>query len=166
VEIRDARPADAPAIRRLTERAFAGAEHASGTEADIIDTLRRTGRLTLSLVATAGDEVVGHAAFSPVTIAGAASGWHGLGPVAVLPERQGAGIGAALIRAGLARLRAAGCVVHGEPAYYTRLGFAWHPGLRFDGAPAEYFLALPFTGPPPSGAVVYQPAFYGPPPTP
>lgn len=163
MEIRDETPADAAAIRHLTALAFAGAEHASGTEAAIPDALRRTGALTLSLVAATGAEIVGHVAFSPVTIAGADHGWYGLGPVSVLPAHQRAGIGAALIRAGLDRLRldaAAGCVVLGDPAYYTRFGFAPHPGLRFDGAPPEYFLALALTGAPPAGAVVYHPAFY------
>jgi putative acetyltransferase len=44
--------------------------------------------------------------------------WYGLGPVSVLPESQGLGIGAELIREGLERLRdsgARGCVVLGDP---------------------------------------------------
>jgi len=166
LEIRDETPAEAAAIRHLTDTAFAGAEHASGTEGAIVDALRRTGALTLSLVAATDGEVVGHVAFSPVTIAGAACGWFGLGPVAVLPARQRAGIGAALIRAGLARLRiagAAGCVVLGDPAYYPRFGFAPDPALRFEGVPPEYFMALAFSDTSPAGAVVYHPAFYDPP---
>ena len=162
MEVRDETPADAAAIRRLTELAFAGAEHASGTEGAITDALRRTGALTLSLVGAIDDEIVGHAAFSPVGIAGLDGGWFGLGPIAVLPARQRAGIGGALIDTGLARLRAqgaAGCVVLGDPAYYARFGFAPHPGLRFDGVPPEYFMALAFAGAPPAGAVVYHPAF-------
>ena len=72
--------------------------------------------LTLSLVAHEDGRQVGHAAFSPVTIGDGSADWCGLGPVAVLPGMQGRGVGAALIREGLARLRAlgaAGCVVMG-----------------------------------------------------
>jgi putative acetyltransferase len=154
---------DAAAIRRVTDAAFAGAEHASGTEGAIVDALRAEGTLTLSLVAATDGAVIGHVAFSPVTVGGDDVGWFGLGPVSVLPGRQRQGIGAALIREGLARLRAngvAGCVVLGDPAFYRRFGFAHDPGLRFEGAPAEYFLRLPFTRPVPSGAVAYRPAFY------
>lgn len=70
-------------------------------------------------------EIVGHVAFSAVTIDGADKGWFALGPVLVRPDWQGAGIGGALIRAGLGKLRerrAAGCVLLGEPDYYYRSG--------------------------------------------
>ena len=164
--IRPEVPADAVAIRRLTDAAFAGAAHASGTEGAMVDALRAEGTLTLSLVAVADGAdgaVIGHVAFSPVTVAGAEIGWFGLGPVSVLPGRQREGIGAALIRNGLSRLRAdgaAGCVVLGDPAYYRRFGFVHDPDLRFEDAPAEYFLRLAFAHPVPSGCVTYQPVFY------
>ena len=51
-----------------------------------------------------------------------------LAPVAVAPAFQRRGTGQALIRHGLARLRAAGgeiAVTYGDPAYYSRVGF--HP---------------------------------------
>lgn len=163
MNIRGETPADFDAIRRITEAAFAGAEHSSGTEARIIDALRATGRLSLSLVTEAGGRIAGHVAFSPVTVGGRECGWFGLGPVAVAPEDQGRGIGAALIREGLAQLRAraaAGCVVLGDPGYYRRFGFTPDPNLIFPGVPPEYFLRLVFSGPVPAGEVRYQPAFY------
>ena len=104
---------------------------------------------------------VGHAAFSPVTIGDGSADWYGLGPVAVLPGMQGRGVGAALIREGLARLRAlgaAGCVVMGDPAYYRRFGFETRPDLRYPGVPPEYFMALVYTRPA-SGDVAYHEAF-------
>lgn len=162
--IRPETAVDAAAIRRVMEAAFAGAPHASGSEGAIVDALRAAGTLALSLVAEAEGAVIGHVAFSPVTVAGADLGWFGLGPVSVLPGHQRTGIGAALIRNGLARLRsgsAAGCVVLGDPAYYRRFGFAHAPGLTFAGAPPEYFMALAFAEPTPAGYVTYQPAFYG-----
>ncbi len=154
---------DADRIRDITQAAFAGAEHSSGTEGAIIDGLRSAGTLSLSLVAVQDGQIVGHVAFSPVTIAGQDHGWFGLGPVAVQPGLQGAGIGGRLIREGLARLRAGnarGCVVLGDPAYYRRFGFAVDPALTFEGVPPEYFMALAFDGAAPKGAVAYQPAFY------
>jgi putative acetyltransferase len=163
MEIREESESDAAAIRRLTEKAFAGAPHASGTEGAIVDALRATGTLTLSLVAEDAGRIVGHAAFSPVSIGGEDLGWFGLGPVAVRADRRRLGVGAALIREGLSRLRrlgARGCVVLGDPGYYARFGFAADPGLRFEGAPAGYFMRLVLAGPPPSGTVAYQPAFH------
>lgn len=160
--IREEDARDRAAIRALTDAAFRNAPHRSGTEAAIVDALRGAGALALSLVAGEGGRLLGHAAFSPVTVAGRDPGWLGLGPVSVLPERQREGIGGALIRAGLERLRrrgVAGCVVLGEPAYYSRFGFRADAGLRNGGAPAGYFLALPFGGPPPTGEVAYHAAF-------
>ena len=49
-----------------------------------------------------------------------------LGPLAVEPALQGAGIGRGLVGHGLARAKRAGarlCVVVGEPAYYAPFGF-------------------------------------------
>jgi len=163
--IRPETPADGAAIRQVTDSAFAGAAHASGTEGAIVDALRAAGMLTLSLVAEDAGAVVGHVAFSPVTIDGRDAGWFGLGPVAVAPGRRGSGIGGALIGDGLARLRQAGaqgCVVLGDPGYYTRFGFAADPAMTFADVPPEYFMALRFAGTAPAGPVVYQPAFYMP----
>lgn len=160
--LRSETPADTPAIRALITKAFAVAEHSSGTEAAIVDALRARDELTLSLLAEQDGRVIGHVAFSPVAIGDGAAGWYGLGPVAVAPDCQGAGIGAALIEAGLARLRqagAGGCVVLGDPGYYARFGFANEAGLRYEGAPAEYFMALTLDGSRPQGAVAYSVAF-------
>ncbi len=142
--------------------AFLGAEHASGTEGAIVDALRDSGALTISLVAESDDAIVGHVAFSPITIDGADIDWFGLGPVAVAPSHQRQSIGARLIEAGLARLRemgAQGCVVLGDPAYYARFGFVSDPALTYPGVPAEYFQRLVMTGPAPAGTVAYHQGF-------
>lgn len=162
MEIRREQPGDEVAISSLITAAFATAEHRDGTEAAIVEGLRDACALTLSLVAQEGDEIVGHIAFSPVTIDGHHLGWFGLGPVAVRPDRQGSGIGSALIREGLERLDhmgAAGCVLVGEPGLYGRFGFAANQSLKFPGVPAEYFHELCFTGQAPRGVVAYHPAF-------
>ena len=88
-------------------------------------------------------------------------GWYGLGPVAVAPERQGAGIGAALINAGLDELRArgaAGCVLLGDPAYYERFGFR-SGGLRYGAADPRYVMGLAFGAEQPTGEIGYHEAF-------
>lgn len=153
---------DAAAIGALTTAAFATAPHSGGNEARIVDGLRAAGALTVSLLAEDQGEIVGHAAFSPVTIGGKDGGWFGLGPVSVRPDKQRAGIGAALIRAGLERLREAGaqgCVVLGDPAYYGRFGFTADPAITYPGVPAEYFQAIGFGDDRPRGVVSYHPAF-------
>ncbi|WP_404947171.1 GNAT family N-acetyltransferase [Rhizorhabdus wittichii] len=160
--MRDERDGDAAAIAALTTRAFALAEHASGTEAAIVDALRAAGALTLSLVAAEDGAIVGHVALSPVRIDGAAGGWFGLGPLSVDPARQRRGIGAGLVEAAIARLRAsgaAGCVLLGDPAYYRRFGFTSDPTLHYGDTPSPYFQNLPLAGPAARGQVSYHPAF-------
>lgn len=164
MQIRPEQPADCDAIRALTTEAFATAPHSSGTEAAIVDGLRAAGVLTLSLVVVEGEEIVGHVAFSPVTIDGAERGWFGLGPASVRPDRQRGGIGSELIREGLRRLReigAAGCVLLGDPAYYGRFGFTNDPALVLEGVPPEYFMRLAFGAEMPAGTVRYHAAFDG-----
>ena len=163
--IRQEQGGDHGAIADVAARAFAGVEHSDQTEPEIIARLRAADALTISLVAIESDILVGHVAFSPVTIEGADHGWFGLGPVSVKPDHQGAGIGSALIRRGLEHLRAqgaAGCVVLGEPDYYRRFGFERDEGLRYEGAPPEYFMRINFTAnDAPTGRVDYAPAFTG-----
>jgi putative acetyltransferase len=139
--IRHETPEDVAAVRRVEELAFGRTD-----EAALVDALRAHGKVTLSLVAEEDACVVGHVLFSQVEI-GAAPGV-GLAPFVVLLERQRRGIGAELVRRGLAECRASGhecAVVLGEPEYYRRSGFetAAHHGVRceFD-APDEAFMIL------------------------
>ncbi len=160
--IRPEADGDTPAIHALTDAAFRDAPHSSGTEAAIVDALRDAGALTLSLVAEEQGRIVGHVAFSPVTINGEAGRWFGLGPVSVEPLEQRRGIGQALIREGLDRLRntgAEGCVVLGDPAYYRRFGFVSDPKLHYGGVPPEYFQRLTFTGAMPEGEIAFHAGF-------
>jgi putative acetyltransferase len=162
MQIRDDCPADAAEIRAVTDAAFAGVPYSEQTESRIIDGLRKAGALTLSLVAVRGKEVIGHIAFSPVQIEGQDCDWYGLGPVSVLPGLQGLGVGAALIREGLDRLRsigARGCVVLGDPRYYGRFGFMHDPHLTYAGGPPQAFQRLMLEMRPPQGTVTYHAAF-------
>jgi putative acetyltransferase len=162
--LRPERPDDVGVIRTLTETAFKTAPHADGTEHLIIDRLRAAGALTLSLVVEADGVVVGHVAFSPVTVSDGSPDWYGLGPISVDPARQGEGIGSKLVHEGLAQLKtlgAAGCVLLGDPAYYGRFGFAPDPKLTLDGVPPEYFMRVAFSPVYGGGTVSYHPGFYG-----
>jgi predicted N-acetyltransferase YhbS len=128
--VRSEGPGDAPAIRELTDAAFAP----STDEGRIVDALRGDAVAwvpDLSLVAVDVDDgrLVGHV----VTSVGAFHGQDdsvrpilGLGPISVLPERQGQGIGAALMRETIARATSAGwpvIVLLGHATYYPRFGF-------------------------------------------
>jgi putative acetyltransferase len=127
-----------------------------------VEGLRSGGALTVSLVAEDDGEIVGHVAFSPVMIAGAAGDWYGMGPVSVRPDKQGRGLGQSLVRTGLDHLRAlgaAGCVVLGAPAYYQRFGFESDPALTYGGYDSPYFQRLVFDGSPVTGDVTYHSAF-------
>ncbi|MBI5354111.1 MAG: N-acetyltransferase [Chloroflexi bacterium] len=155
---------DIKAIEQVTMSAFNGKPYSDNTEPLIIHRLREAGDLSISLVAEDEGKVVGHVAFSIVTINGNDPGWYGLGPVSVLPELQKTGIGSGMIREGLRIIKekgAKGCVLEGSPLYYQRFGFKSYPDLYYEGAPApEFFMALPFYDDVPKGRVEFNEAFY------
>lgn len=162
--IRPEKQEDARAIHGLTALAFRDMPFADGDEQDVIDRLRSTGALTLSLVAVDDGEIVGQVTFSPAVNSDGSGPWFALGPVAVLPARQSQGIGSQLIREGLARitaLGALGCILTGNPAYYQRFGFVAAPGNAPLVEPAEYFMLNLFRGRLPEGRFSFHPAFYG-----
>ena len=164
VAVRAETAADIGRINRVIEAAFREAPYSSHAEQFIVDELRRCDGLSISLVAVdqSDDTIVGHVAISPVTVSSGATGWYGLGPVAVQPDRQNEGIGSTLVRAALAelqRLGGAGCVVLGDPRYYSRFGFKHYPGLELPGVPPDHFLALSFGAEMPIGHVDYHEAF-------
>lgn len=139
--IRPERPDDREGIRAVHDAAFKGT-----AESRIVDALRAAGALTISLVALVNDVIVGHIAFSPVTIDGRDVG--ALAPVGVLPSHQHAGIGDALCCRGLETARELGvraCVVLGHASYYPRFGFMHAPStfaLRWEGGHDDSFFAL------------------------
>jgi putative acetyltransferase len=144
--IREETTADIEGIRTLLTDAFGGS-----AEARLVDRLRASNRITLSLVAEEGGRVLGHVLFSPIGIdtgSGEEKSAIALAPLAVHPAFQRLGIGSALSSAGIARLRDAGherVLVLGDPAYYPRFGF--QPAARYEvrcpfPAPEEAFMAL------------------------
>lgn len=160
--IRDETAEDVDVITDVTIAAFEAVEISQQTEQFVISALREASALTLSLVAEVDGSVVGHIAFSPVSISDGTRGWYGLGPVSVTPDLQGNGIGKALIKEGLVRLRglnAKGCCLVGHPGYYEKFGFENIPGLDHEGVPKEVFFALSFDGEVPQGLVTFHEAF-------
>jgi putative acetyltransferase len=160
--IRAETPADVDAITDVTVAAFKTLAISSKTEQFIVQALRAAGALSVSLVAEFDGRVVGHIAFSPVTISDGSVGWYGLGPISVLPQHQRCGVGKALMEAGLSRLQklgAQGCCLVGDPAYYQRFGFRSVPGFIYEGIPPQYFMALQFDAQIPQGTVKFHEAF-------
>lgn len=161
--VRTATPGDKAAIRKVHLAAFP-----TELEADLVQRLERDGDAAISLVAEDAGVVIGHILFSRMQVRsdGRELEALGLAPVAVLPDRQGTGVGSALIEAGLsaARDRRADLVfVLGEPEFYGRFGFSAKCARPFASPYAgEYFLAhmlgndIPA---PASGRADYAPAF-------
>ena len=160
--IRKETQSDIEAITQVTIAAFRTLTISNHSEQFIINSLRAADALTISLVAEISGRVVGHIAFSPVTISDGSIGWYGLGPVSVLPEYQKQGIGKSLINKGLSMLKALdgqGCTLVGDPNYYKRFGFRNIPDLVHEGIPQEVFLVLPFGERIPKGIVVFHEGF-------
>lgn len=160
--IRAEQPGDERSIEDVVREAFAKAVHSSGTEPSIVNALRNSGALSVSLVAVEAAEIIGHVAASRVVLQSSGAQWYGLGPVSVRPRWQRCGIGRQLIEALLDRLRgsgAGGCVVLGEPSYYGQFGFRHKSSLSYRDVPPPYFQFLSFTDEEPSGPVEYHAAF-------
>lgn len=162
MEIRNENTDDADAIYQLTLAAFEPMWFSDASEAPLVGQLRDAGDLTISLVAEIDGEIVGHIAFSPVTIDGTHDGWFGLGPVSVRPDLQKQGIGRALVERGLNMLRerdATGCALTGNPDIYSRLGFE-SDGKLFHGAlDTQFVQRIVFSGEAPAGELKFAPAF-------
>lgn len=168
IDIRQEQTEDFLTVQKLITQAF-GAKYAG--EAEIVGRLRNAEKITLALVAESEGKIVGHIAFSPLIMESAPEGFRGigLGPLAVLPEYQGQGIGSRLIREGLRQCREAGddvVVLFGHPGYYPRFGFskAGEHGLENRFGVDEPFMALELKEgalEQVSGMVDFQPEFAG-----
>lgn len=120
--IRETTPEDTAQILALYPQAFPGEELRP-----LVSALLAWGPEVLSLATFQDGELSAHAIFTvcragDMTQAGAL-----LGPLGVMPSLQRQGVGSALVRAGLERLREMGITqvfVLGDPAWYRRFGFA------------------------------------------
>lgn len=143
IGIRAATAADAEAVDKVIRSAFATTEFGHQGESELVRMIDADGDTLVSLVAEQGSAIVGHVLFSRMDVEadGAALSGAGLAPVSVVPERQGQGVGDALIRAGLAALRQQGVAISfvlGHEDYYPRFGYSPDFAGRF---------ASPFAGP-------------------
>jgi putative acetyltransferase len=162
IVVREERPADAAAIGEVARRAFRQED-----EARLVGALRAEGYGRLSLVATTGQQVIGHVLFSRIWIDRPQGRLDvvALAPLAVLPEFQGRGVGSALVGEGLARCREQGerlVLVLGDPVYYARFGFQVELAARLDCPYAgPHFMGLELVphSLPAGGCVVYSPPF-------
>jgi len=80
----------------------------------------------------------------------------------VLPRFQGQGIGSALVREALRRMRtlgAKGVVLEGDPGFYARFGFETVQGLAYPGTPDQYVLAVCLGDTAPQGEIIAHRAF-------
>jgi len=165
MNVREAHPVEHTAVRGVVEAAFEGEP---GVPA-IVEELRATRRMVTELVAVDGDAVVGHVALSrgwvddddhavPVVV---------LGPLAVLPAKQGAGIGTRLVAEALGAARRRGeayVFLEGAPGYYGARGFARADRLGFERptervpAPAFQVAVLDDVGA--RGRLIYADAFW------
>ncbi len=162
IHIRHEEPADIARISEVTKLAFCNAAHTCGREHSLIRGLRTSGVLTFSLVALSELGIVGHAAASPVTVMKASGDWFGVGPVSVLPDCQRQGIGSQLMISLLEQMRthgARGCVLVGDPQFYTRFGFQRDDLLVVPEAPVEVTLSIRFHPCDDHGTVMFHPAF-------
>jgi putative acetyltransferase len=127
IAIREERASDAAQVRDVVSAAFG-----RQAEATLVEQLRAEDGV-FAFVALEGPVVVGHIMFSPVTSSPtktrdprAKPFGIGLAPLAVRPDRQRQGVGAALMRHGLAACASRGAglvVVLGSPRYYPKFGF-------------------------------------------
>ena len=130
MQIRDVRPEDADAVRRVVAAAFGDGRGDHGAEvADLWDAVVAAGHARASLVAVADGEVFGHVGLSHAWVDArrALVDVLVLSPLSVLPDRHGAGIGTALVAAAIQAGRALGApalFLEGSPTYYAARGFS------------------------------------------
>jgi putative acetyltransferase len=168
VRFRPEAPGEAERVRDVVEAAFG--EPVVG---ELVDTLRRSPDWIdgLSLVAVAGDRIVGHILFTAALLDAPARLVRVLvlSPVSVAPDHQGRGIGSALIRHGLEVIATRPeplLFLEGSPAYYRRFGFEAggelgfrRPSLRIP-EPAFQVIRLRGYEPSMTGTLVYPRAFW------
>jgi predicted N-acetyltransferase YhbS len=151
ITIRPEKPEDYRETEVLTREAFWDVYKPGCDEHLVAHKLRKIPAFVeeLDLVACEGERIVGNIMYTRARVLGPEGEVNEvlcLGPVSVLPDRQGKGIGGRLIRESLARateLGFNGVFLMGNPAYYSRFGFrkAEEFGvLASDGKSHDYFM--------------------------
>lgn len=128
LEIRESVPGDIPALRELYPAAFPDEDLLL-----VLSELLDDQPWGLSLVALSDGAIAGHIYFTICTVDGRTERVAMLAPLAVTPSLQRRGIGSALIREGIERMKNADVVqvcVLGDPAYYGRAGFTCEADIQ------------------------------------
>ncbi len=168
LDLRSVDEDDLPQVAALHAAAFTASAHGHHGEADLVRALHEAGDARVSLGAWRDDALVGHVLFSRMTAQadGAPIAAAALAPLAVARHWRRRGIGAALVAAGHAALRAQGtglAFVLGDPAYYGRLGYEAALAAPFASPYAGPFFmacALDSAAPRPQrGEAIHAPAF-------
>ncbi|MBP0003267.1 MAG: N-acetyltransferase [Cyanobacteria bacterium SBC] len=166
MKIRPEDTTDVSVISEIHYTAFKNhPQHEPGAEPvehRIVERLRDSGELALSLVAEINGNAIGHIALSPAVVGEEDEGWFLLGPIGVLPAHQKKGVGSALVQAAMDRMReqgTLGIVLVGPPEYYGRFGFKSLESLTYPGVPSQYVLAVSFGGTAPGGDIKAHDAF-------
>ena len=136
----------------ITREAFWDVYHPGCMEHLVLHNLRLASGFVreLDLVACDGERIVGNVVCSKAKVINEKQEFEvlSMGPLAVLPEYQGRGIGSLLIKAAINKaheLGYKGIVIYGNPIYYHRFGFvnAKEFGIRTAGGENfDYFMAL------------------------
>jgi putative acetyltransferase len=155
--VRCERPTDEAAISEAVEAAFG-----DSTVAELTESIRSSSGYVrdLTFVGEEDSEIVGFTMLSYLEIESLERRILVLTPMAVRPDRQRRGIGAAIVRTAVAAA---------DEAYYPRFGFVSATGIGLEPpgeqVPDEAWLALPLRACDPEirGRVVY-PSFFPPPP--
>lgn len=135
MNIREEQPADVDKIWKVNSEAFE-----TDVEANLVNALRSSGCVYISLVAETDGEIIGHIFFTPVKLTENKNNLNiiGLAPMAVSSQFQNKGIGSKLVNTGLEYCKSRGydaVVVLGHPAYYPKFGFV--PSIKY-GIKSEY----------------------------
>jgi len=134
LHIRKETPDDYYAVEELTREAFwefGAIEQTICDEHLLVHKLRSTESFIpeLSIVAEMGANIVGHIAYSKSKVVDDNGNEHDtltFGPLSVLPEYQGLGIGKTLMKHSFEAARGLGfraVIIFGHPDYYPRVGF-------------------------------------------
>jgi putative acetyltransferase len=168
IKIRPATRFDFDTIEAVHKAAFSVSDFGYNGEAQLARQLHEAGDALVSVLAEADGKTVGHVLFSRMIVEadGKPVVAAALAPTGVVPEWQGKGIGATLIKAGLAALKVQGVQLSfavGNTDYYLRYGYTAELAKPYSSPYAgPYFLAVlldPKLTAPTQGKAEFAPTF-------
>lgn len=148
--LRRERPEDYRAVEELTREAFWN-HHVPGCDEHYLLHIMRDADCfiqELDVVAEAGGKIVGNIVYTKAIILDDNDKSHeviSFGPLSVLPQYQGSGIGSALIeftKNAAKELGHKAILIYGDPLYYSRFGFIAAESFKIATADNMYMPAL------------------------